>query len=109
MGGRKSDLIVATQPNVQRRAVEGCFRRKWAETGTHARRTFRETGRTIGGRTRDYLRRIQRTVTLVTGKEERTMTNELRIAELPANRLGGLLGVTFAPGKKAQGRPDRRS
>lgn len=28
------------------------------------------------------------------------MTNELRIAELPAGTLGGMIGITFAPGKK---------
>jgi ADP-ribosyl-[dinitrogen reductase] hydrolase len=28
------------------------------------------------------------------------MTNELRIAELPAGTMGGMIGITFAPGKK---------
>lgn len=32
-----------------------------------------------------------------------TKTDKIRIAELPAGRLGGLIGVTFAPGKKQQG------
>ena len=31
------------------------------------------------------------------------MTNALRIAELPAASLGGMIGVTFAPGKKQKG------
>lgn len=31
------------------------------------------------------------------------MTIELRIAELPTGHLGGLIGVTFAPGKKQKG------
>ncbi|MCJ2089752.1 ADP-ribosylglycohydrolase family protein [Methylobacterium sp. E-005] len=31
------------------------------------------------------------------------MTNALRIAELPAASLGGMIGVTFAPGKKQMG------
>ncbi|MGU3465572.1 ADP-ribosylglycohydrolase family protein [Methylobacterium sp. C33D] len=28
------------------------------------------------------------------------MTNDLRIAELPAGTMGGMIGITFAPGKK---------
>lgn len=32
-----------------------------------------------------------------------TKTNKIRIAELPAGHLGGLIGVTFAPGKKQKG------